>query len=274
MRKMMWFGNAEKMTWVPCPAIEMVAANTHWVARSDYLSGGIGLRRSATGAMEYDMNWNLMPESDIDRIAAFVEGAHGDGPFYFVDPQAMKTNVFPTAWAQPRVALKDGTPLLFDTKPTKVATSPFDTFIRDYPSYGAQYIVTEDSHPTELVIPMPPDHTFLVLCGQDFTADARMSASQDGGAWTPLSVNQFLSGSNGSMIRFRLEGTGYARVYFMWGQMVPTSQAANYWTSPFTFFSGKGNSGVEFESFERHVYSSALDLVGASAHLVEVAQWR
>src|SRR5690606_39750072 len=98
---------------------------------------------------------------------------------------------------------------------TKVATSPFDVVMRDYPSYGAQYIVTEDSLRTELVIPMPPDHMFLVVCGQDFTTGVRMSASQDGGAWTPLFLNPFQSGSNGSIIRFRLEGTGYARVYFM-----------------------------------------------------------
>src|SRR5690606_11492557 len=147
---------------------------------------------------EYDMNRNLMPESDIDRIAAFVQSAHGDGPFYFVERQAMKTNMCPTAWAQPRGALTVGTPLLVDTKPTKVATSPFDVVMRDYPSYGAQYIVTEDSLRTELVIPMPPDHTFLMVSGQDFTTGVRMSASQDGGAWTPLLASSFQSGSNGS----------------------------------------------------------------------------
>lgn len=248
MAGQMWFGNAEKMRWVPCPAIDMGASKSHWTARSDYLNGGIGLRRSSTGAMVYQMNWNLTSEAELDKIEGYYEGVWGEGPFYFLDPQAMNTNVFPAAWAQPRVALVGGPPLVFDQKPIKVVTS---SLLADAPTVGVQYTLNSESVPEELTIPIPDGYKFIFSVFQDDTTSAYLAFTQDGAAPVKAGVHTLHAATGGSLVKFALTGTGTARVYAMMGQILPISVYTPGPTIPVTYdWTGAANASTSTETVD------------------------
>ncbi len=269
MPKQMYFGNESRMLWVPCPSIEMPSGTTHWVAEGDYLNGGAAVRRSTTGSRRYEMDWNLASEADIDLIESFWEGAWGDGPYYFLDPQAMKTNIFPVAWAQPRVALKDGPKLVYDTKPTAlVASSVFSNW--GAPTTGVQYAVGADSIPQVLTVPLPEGYTFAIRADQNMASGSRMSYSQDGGAWTAFTSASLTGQTGGSIVRFKFNGTGTTSLLAMQGVIYKGASGP----SLSRWISGKGNSGCEFVDFNRTLYSAALDKVQVYAALRETASWQ
>lgn len=280
--KKMWFGNSTHMTWVPCPRIDMGTGTVHFVAESNFLNGGAAVRRSATGSRRYEMEWPLVSESDLDEVEAFWEGAWGGGPFYFVDPQAAQTNIFPAAWAQPRVALDDGPKLVFDQKPIAVSGTggtvpPFVGGSWGGPRTGVQYRVTEDSSPLELTIPVPPRHGLIMICSQDENADSQMSYSVDGGAWSSMdtfSLRAVMGDTGGSMVRFSFRGEGNTGFYGMKGVILSETSFYSFpQDSLFRWISGKGNSGCEFVEYTRSTYSAALDRVQGSAVLREIGDW-
>lgn len=266
MAKYMWFGNSERMQWVPCPAIDMANGPENWVSQSQYLSGGAAVRRSATGARVYEMEWNLTSEENLDLIEQYYAGVWGEAPFYFIDPSAMRANVFPAIWAQPRVALKDSVPLIFDAYPSRVAGAS----VLNGPNIGVQYNVTADSIPLQLTIPIPDGYQFHFQCAQSVTATAFVGYSQDGAASARATEQTLIAATGGSLVTFAIEGTGATEIYWMRGEIVPNTEVV----LPFNkFISGKGNSGCDFTVFDRHAYSAALDKVGASAVLTEIGSW-
>lgn len=268
----MWFGNLERMQWVPCPKIEMGTSTNHSVVESDFLNGGAAVRRSATGSRRYEMEWNLTSDQNLDFIESYWEGVWGPGPYYFLDPQAMQTNIFPAAWAQPRVALDDGPKLIFDQKPTEfVGTSVIGASLPNWngPTTGVQYNVTSTSLIQELTVPLPPGYSISLLCDQVLTADSLMSYSQDGGAWTPFGVTELTAATGGSIVRFAFSGEGNTALLSLLGRVYPAGQPSMV----DRFISGKGNSGCEFVQYDRLTYSAALDLIGGAATMREVGAW-
>src|SRR5690625_289055 len=158
----MWLGTSERMLWVPCPAIDMPRPQERWQASGTFANGGGWVRRSAAGHRVYDLSWNLMPASEISKIRAIFDGVYGQGPFYFIDPSAERTNVFPAAWAQPRLALDGGPPLVYDQVPSReVYPGPN----RSYPQVGARYVLTEGSNANTLKIPVPEGYRFHFRAG-------------------------------------------------------------------------------------------------------------
>src|SRR5690625_7066180 len=87
----MWLGTSERMLWVPCPAIDMPRPQERWQASGTFANGGGWVRRSAAGHRVYDLSWNLMPASEISKIRAIFDGVYGQGPFYFIDPSAERS---------------------------------------------------------------------------------------------------------------------------------------------------------------------------------------
>src|SRR5690625_725785 len=160
----MWLGTSERMLWVPCPAIDMPRPQERWQASGTFANGGGWVRRSAAGHRVYDLSWNLMPASEISKIRAIFDGVYGQGPFYFIDPSAERTNVFPAAWAQPRLALDGGPPLVYDQVPSREV---YPGRNRTYPKIGARYVLTEGSNANTLKIPVPEGYRFHFRAGYE-----------------------------------------------------------------------------------------------------------
>ena len=150
------------MLWVPCPAIDMPRPQERWQASGTFANGGGWVRRSAAGHRLYDLSWNLMPAHEIARIRAIFDGVYGQGPFYFIDPSAERTNVFPAAWAQPRLALDGGPTLVYDQVPSRES---YPGPNRSYPSVGARYVLDSASDPNVLRLPVPEGHRLHFKAG-------------------------------------------------------------------------------------------------------------
>jgi hypothetical protein len=264
MAGLMYFGNEEYMTWVPCPAVDMGVVNNNYIAESQYLNGGAGIRRSAIGAKRYSLDWNLTSPYELDTVEQFYQGTWGSGLIHFLDPAAMITNVFPQAWAAPRVALDDGPKLVFDQQPVEaVSTSPVGR-----PGVGAQYTLDADTVAQVLTIPIPDGYKLVCECLQ--TGDAYLASSLNGGSYTTVGTGVTLDGSGGGIAKFSLRGTGDVSLFWLTGVIVPAAE-----TPTLRYYSGRGNAGCAFTLFERNVYSAAIGsgLEGATAEMLEVASW-
>lgn len=272
--KTMYFGNKERMAWVPCPAIDASMTATKWSTSGQYLNGGRYSRSSQTGAMTYQFTWNLTTAQNIRKITDYYDGIYGPGPFYFLDPFALETNVLPSYWAAPRLASDDGPSLVKDTRPTLVSTA---SNTLSYPTQTAVYTLTEDSRVNELWIPLPPGYVFHLGVHGSATGTAGLSFTPDGGVAvkaTMLAVastqrtNHTVSDATG--VTLRLTGVGMVSLAGVMAQIRPAGQ-----TVPAgDFISGQGHSGCAFDGgVPISGYSAALDKKGASATLVEVGAW-
>src|SRR5690625_94841 len=263
----MWLGTSERMLRVPCPAIDMPRPQERWQASGTFANGGGWVRRSAAGHRVYDLSWNLMPASEISKIRAIFDGVYGQGPFYFIDPSAERTNVFPAAWAQPRLALDGGPPLVYDQMPSReVYPGPNST----YPQVGARYVLDSNSIPNVLRVPVPERHRFAFRVGyQNTGGDAEMSYRHNNGSWTPIGSAQQPPHGPG-WTEFSIQGTGAINVFWMQGVVVSVYEPTPTFRD---FYSGQGNSGVEIEDFMEHTHSVGIDKYGATVRLREVGSW-
>src|SRR5690625_226665 len=261
----MYFGTQEFMDWIPCPAIDMPRPQRRWTVGGTFANGGGFVRRSAAGHREYDVSWNLMPASEIARIRAFFDGVHGQGPFYFIDPSAERTNVFPAAWAQPRLALDGGPTMVYDQVPFRESfTGPN----RSYPSVGARYVLDSNSIANVLSLPVPPGYRLHFQAG--VTSDgAHLAYRTGGGDWLTVDNATTYAITGDNWAEFSLQGTGAVNVFWMQGVVIPNHESPNF----NQFHPGQGNSGVDYEDFEEHTHSVGVDLYGASARLREVGTW-
>jgi len=104
MASEVYFGNATKQTWIKSPQSGMQADSQGWVSEQQLLSGRTSIKRSKASHRRFDMNWfgSLNSESlnsSLHTIKDFADGVYGDGPFFWNDPYAMKSNMFSPGWA-------------------------------------------------------------------------------------------------------------------------------------------------------------------------------
>jgi hypothetical protein len=114
MAGVVYFGTKQQMAWIPAPKISMPRGVSTWDSGKKFLSGGASVRRSGTGARTYDLDWALAKGTDLNPIYAYADRAYGDGPFYFVDPDAANYNLFPQYQAHPYLGVVDA-PVLYGT---------------------------------------------------------------------------------------------------------------------------------------------------------------
>jgi len=157
MSSQVYFGTADKQTWIKSPASGMKASSVGWATQSQLLDGRAFVRRSNGTHRQYDASWlGSMNNTDLSlslhTIKDFADGLYGDGPYYFIDPYAAKTNLMPPHWAAPMLAEKGWLELATDVTPTYTAASVANNF----PSKYAEYVTTDDYESTEkltLIIP-------------------------------------------------------------------------------------------------------------------------
>lgn len=159
MRKV-YFGNANKQIWIPAPQSGMQADANNRIIENQLLSGRMSITRSGASSRRFTTSW-LGPlnaseiEDSLHAIKDFYDGVYGDGPFYWNDPYASKTNLLPPHWAAPGLSRNDWPGIASFAATEHVAT---DANILDYPTYSARYNLTSTGEVTStrvltLIIP-------------------------------------------------------------------------------------------------------------------------
>lgn len=265
MRKV-YFGNANKQVWIPAPQSGMRADLSGRIVQNELLSGRTDITRSVAASRRFDASWlgslnDPELEASLHTIKSFYEGVYGDGPFYWVDPYAAKTNLLPPHWAAPALCEKDW-PAIASFQATEFLETESNSL--DYPFKSARYQLggsSAISSSRELTLIIPQGYSLHVGWHGSATGDAgllvKRIARADGAvtevkpAVIALSsanrTNAAISGDAYSMAKLSLykgEGAADFRVAGIIAQILPSAE------SPATggFLGGRGTSAIEFAS--------------------------
>lgn len=274
MSKQMYFGTRERMTWVNAPAINSDISKTRWSNDGVYLNGGGYADRSVSAHRRYAFNWNLSSSDVIYAVLDYADGLYGSDLVYFLDPFAQATNVLPTTWASPRVQASDAPTLTKNVRPTLVDTA-VNAF--DYPTKSAVFTLLGTSTFRTLWVPIPTGYSFYFGWHGVATGSAAITLTPDtGSVVTPAGLNTNTSTLTNATVAstgvtISASGTGQLTIAGMIGQVLPTGSTA----PTGSFQSGRGHSGCRFGPVTQSGYSapSALDLMAATAMLIETGDW-
>lgn len=188
--KKMWFGTAEKMQWVRCPATNIQRNRLRWTGSDNYLNGGGYVENSDYSHLEYKIDWNLMESNEASKIMSYFDGTWGNGLIRFVDPFAAKSNILPLHWSVPRLTATDAPSLLSSGARPAVVTAASGN--ANYPVRSAQYTLTGTTNPS-VYIPVPPGYNFYLGARGAATGTAAVSAIADVGSGAEVRRNLAIS---------------------------------------------------------------------------------
>jgi hypothetical protein len=296
-----YFGNDTYQTWIKAPRTGMRASSVNRVNQGTLLSGRAYVNRSDASHRRFDMSWlGSMNEPDTERslqtIKDYFDGLYGEGPFFWNDPYAMKSNMFSPAWASPAMSIDSDwyavCPDDVGVQKEKVLTSSISSLVgsntQNYPLYAAKF--TAPGSPTaesdKFTFYIPDGYTLWIgLHGHHgTTGKAYIKPYNNGTAGTaieltPLGVNTAtrfstsISSTTADKAEFYLAKVASGQCVFhivgIIAQLLPTGQ------TPATgkFLSGRGTNGLEFGSaVDIEYYSSAINngQIGMSTTFVEV----
>lgn len=294
MAQTAYFGNVNRAMWVKTPRSGMDASPAGYANKIDFLNGGSSVRRSNRTHREFSMSWvGQMNGTDstenIQVIKDFYDGLYGNGPFYWLDPFSMSSNILAPHYAAPMLSEKDWPSLSATITPTFIAGS----YNNSYPIKGAVYTVPAGHADTrKLTILIPSTHTLHF--GWHAQA-ANLTASSSAGirivpynlsgvAQTAVNPNSLLAGGT-TRTNQTFAGSSYSRVEIfianggassvavrlvaMIAQMLPTGTSV----ASGGFISGRGTTQLEFAGAPQMSYiSSAINngFFEMSANFVEV----
>lgn len=291
-----WFGiPGQHMQWCPAPLAGAQASNINFVESMAFENGGADVSRSKQYRKQYNFSFTGLTE-ELDGINVynkFASGFYGDGLFYFADPYAFETNLFPAAWASPGL-IEQGWENIYDTTPTFANTSSNSY---NQPLRKATWTVTSTAGavPTTAngvaIIPIPPTHTLNIGAsgaktgtavvrvvpintdGTDATAvdltlltdtsSTRMNATFAGSSYQAVKVYITRTSSTGSTITLTS----------LMARLIETGKSL---TLTGSHAPGEGHSGLEFLDDARvETYTYMFPpRKGLSTNLLEVGAWR
>jgi hypothetical protein len=294
-----YFGNANYQTWIKAPQTGMKASTQGWSAETQLLSGRAHIRRSDASHRRFSMSW-LGSMNDLDNslhtIKDFADGVHGSGPFFWNDPYAITSNLFPPAWAAPAISIdSDWDAICPDDvgiQKSKVLTSSISSLVgnntQGYPKYTAKYEApgNPNAESDRFTFYIPDGYTLWIgLHGHHgTTGKAFIQSYKNGTAATPVELtplgvntaNRFsnsVSSSTGDKVEFYLAKVASSPCTFhvvgLMAQILKTGQVPETGE----FITGRGTTGLEFTSLpDIEYYSAAINngQIGMSATFAEV----
>jgi hypothetical protein len=276
MRKV-YFGNADKQFWIPAPKTGMGASATARVVENQLLSGRTMILRSQASSRRFEASWlgELNSEDlqeSLQTIKDFFDGVYGDGPFYWVDPYANKTNLLAPHWAAPGISRFDW-PQIASFAATEFPDT--DDNLNNYPTKSARYNLTstaEVSSTRKVTLIIPTGYSLhfgwhgVVDSGEGGIRVTRYA--RNGGAATTvdpdvLSVassnrtNLIVSGDVYSHIEIYIhKPAGASSDFTVSGMMAQILEGTTYPTAG-AFISGRGTTSLEFATAPQIEYYSA-----------------
>lgn len=289
MSSQVYFGNATKQLWIKAPASGMNASQQGWSVETPLLNGSTSIRRSKAAHRRFSPSWLGSANStdlseSLTTIKDFADGLYGDGPFYWVDPYAAKTNVLPENWAAPMLTESDWKNIASGITPTFTAA----TVANNYPIKYATYATTnnyESAQKLTLIIP----NGYKLAFGWHGPSTGSTTGMRvvpykraDGLADTAINPTKITAGGT-VRTNTNISGTTYSRVEIfiatatastlnitaMIAQIIPASDSV----ASGGFISGRGTTGIEFSSRPKIEYYSANindGQIGLAVEWVEV----
>lgn len=289
MSSQVYFGNATKQLWIKAPASGMNASQQGWSVETPLLNGSTSIRRSKAAHRRFSPSWLGSANStdlseSLTTIKDFADGLYGDGPFYWVDPYAAKTNVLPENWAAPMLTESDWKNIASGITPTFTAA----TVANNYPIKYATYSTSNSYESTQKLTLIIPTGYKLAFGwhgpSTGSTTGVRVVPYKraDGLADTALNPTKITAGG-AIRTNTTISGTTYSRVEIfiatatastlnitaMIAQIIPTAEAV----VSGGFISGRGTTGIEFSSRPKIEYYSANinnGQVGLAVEWIEV----
>lgn len=297
-----YFGTQEYMRWIKCPNSGMGMNRVGWSANGTYLNGGGWSRKSTTTHYEPSLTWSFLNHIEMREIMDFYLGAHGPGPFYWLDPFTMGTNVLPVHWSVPRLAADDAPSLVRGRRPTLSTTLPNSISL---PSQTATYELKPNDEFASTWIPNPVGFAVHVAAWGNSTGTAALLAGNTPVTLTAAEVSEpiWTSVPDVSGLDLTLDGEGLLSLAGVVVQVLPVGETFTYpglmtgpdlLTSPSLltsdtystnngqspraprFLSGAGHSGCAVRGIPTPVgYSapSAVDYQSLTVEFTEVGAW-
>lgn len=292
MNRKVYFGNATKQVWIPAPQTGLVAATSGFMAQNQLLNGRNHVKRSKASYRSFQPTWIGSMNADaiedsLHTIKDFADGLYGDGPFYWLDPYAVDTNVLAPHWAAPMLSGDDWPSICSIGTKTKIST-PENT--RNYPIRTLQIAMgaSVQESTAKLTILIPVDQKLhFGWHGTRATGTAgfvlRCYSREDG---TPTDVSADpIDVNSDTRTNVQVRGDLYSRVEIFIEN--PATSASTITVSGLIvqvldelatverggFISGRGTTALEFTELPQFEYYSAAvnnGQVGLSAALAEV----
>lgn len=278
----MEFGTRTYRQLIPCPAIEGDHSSVGWSTSAQYLNGGAFVRNSAASHREFNLSWNLASRTDLQPLYDYAAEIYGPPPYFFIDPFSADLNVMPEWYAAPGMATMDAPTIVGENRPTRVINTDQS---QGYPSVGASYAVSSGLERRPLYIPVPTgkvlwigvhgfanDASHILVTPFNGTVPGTAVPITNLGLNTNVRCNYSFSSATGvTGVEVSVGGTGVLSIFGIIAQVLDIGITPDNGG----FVGGMGHSGVEFSGKPTKLaYSTAFDLIGASATLVETEGWR
>jgi len=109
MDRKVYFGNAVKQVWIPAPKTGLDASTESYFNDAQLLSGRAFTKRSKANHRRFSPAWNgpLNAPSindSLHTIKDYFDGIYGEGPYYWLDPFAVDSNLLSPNWASPMLS--------------------------------------------------------------------------------------------------------------------------------------------------------------------------
>ena len=276
MERKVYFGNAIKQLWIPAPKTGLNAPTAGYFSDAQLLSGRAFIKRSKANHRRFSPAWvgplNAASVNDsLHTVKDYFDGIYGDGPFYWLDPFAIDSNLLAPNWASPMLTQNGwasissvGTASLVDTESNN----------RNYPykalrlTFGST--VQESTEKFRIIIPEgyklhfgwhgernSGDATFILRCHDRDTGTTTDVTSQPLSVTTGIRTNTQVNGNTYSMVDIIVKNpSASASVIDVSGiiaQVLPETDTVPQGD----FISGRGTQGLLFSSAPSITYISA-----------------
>ncbi len=291
MNRKVYFGNAQSQCWIPAPLTGLKVDSEGFLVENQLLNGRTHVKRSGANHRAFSVSWNGSLNADtredsLHTIKDYADGIYGDGPFYWLDPYAIDTNLLPPHWASPMLSLGDW-PSICSIGSAELVDTEDNT--KNYPYKSLKLTLTEqEESTTKLTLIVPTGHKLhFGVHGELLSGGARVVLRQyprAGGSAVDLNTTVL---ANNSAIRTnaQVNGNTYSRVEIlvknpsgtdselvisgMIAQVLPEADSVEQGD----FWSGRGTSALQFTQLPNiEYYSAAINngQVGMSANFKEV----
>lgn len=293
MDRKVYFGNAEKQVWINAPQTGLQAPSVGFSSTEQLLSGRAHVKRSGATHRTFNPSWvgslnDSTLENSLQTVKDFADGLYGSGPFYWIDPYAIDSNLMPPNWAAPMLSENDW-PTIASFQPTEYTNTA--TNLLNYPIRSAHYEFPAEpfiSTIRKLRIIIPTGKSlFFGWHGEIVAGDAtiyvdrhlRSTGAIETLLTTPLSVsssnktNNIISGDKYSMVDIYIGKADAEVCDLIIAGMIGQVLSSTSFPTTGGFVSGRGTTGVEFGSgVQMEYYSSAVNSgqIGMSAEWIEV----
>ena len=293
MNRKVYFGNGTKQTWIPAPLTGLAASTTGFSVQNQLLNGRGILKRSSGSHRLFEASW-VGPmnaeamEDSLHTIKDFADGLYGEGPFYWLDPYAIDTNLLPPHWAAPMLSEQGWPTIGTHTGISYVST---DANTRNYPIKSVLYTFSstaayESDKKITVIIPEGYKLHFgwhgsvnsgaATMALRVYDRDTNVSTDVNAavlGVTSAIRTNTQVNGNTYSKAEIFLKkpsgATSAVEIAGMIAQVLPETETV----AQGSFISGRGTSALDFSvlpSFEYYSANVNNGQVGLTASFLEV----